>query len=442
MGTGHFDAHRLEALVSGAEPQSLRTWLSPVQAGRMMSEGSVTPALGAGWHSHGRLLAPAPAAQPIDFASVYLVLDDYVPGLTREAATDLIDEIVATVPREDLLVSLVNLLALEGDAELMRRLRPEFAETLHARLTETFLAVTDPRARDSRRVLSRQGVLAAMKAALRGWNVPAQSTAVPAGVAAILLVHACSMLLAARSRHGDELMMEIIRNFDFNRIRDTALHVADHLEKWERFGSGSVSHLGASAPELVERLTGLTVRDFVAFAFAVGHQAITYEPGQPLGVDPALPGITRPEEDVGAFLGAVSATPDELLREYDAGRDSPWNFVPFQRRPVLRLSSGYLVVVEDKLLFDRVTDGLYWDVHDRLRDTEGDRARLAWTRAYGDIVEEFVRDRFTGIAPVGFDGPTLYSEDEQRQAFPRSKVCDGVIDMGGVFLAVEVVAGG
>lgn len=91
--------------------------------------------------------------------------------------------------------------------------------------------------------------------------------------------------------------------------------------------------------------------------------------------------------------------------------------------------------------FDRVTDGLYWDVHDGLHAEDGDRARAAWTHGYAAMVEGFVASRFPTLAPAGLDGATYYSEDELKQAYSRSKVSDGVIDMGSVFLPVEIVSG-
>lgn len=435
------EPRHLEQLLSGAEPEFLRNWLAPVKFGLPLTQGSLTPALGTGWQVRDGLWVPSPGPQPIDFAIVYLVLSDYAPDVTVDSAVNLVSEILATTARDELLVALVHLLHIEADPALSAQLATGFAEGLQPEFSDRLKGAVDTRQASPRRFLSRQGVLQAMKAALAAQAVQRQS-GIPVGVAAVLLVHSCSMLLGARTRgNRDALMMEMVRNFEFNKKRDLVVHISDHTEMWDTYGDQAVRHAGEDAGALVRRFTGLDVRDFIAFAFAVAHRSIAYTPGGDVVVDATLPGVTRPSEDVSAFVGGVAATPEELAAEYSSMRDGPWNFLPFKRHPVLRLPGGRLVVLHHDLLFDRVTDGLYWTVHDGLRDTEGDEARVAWTRAYGDMVESFVTRRFADLAPTGLDDPAFHSEDDLKRAYPHSKVSDGVIDMGSIFVPLEVVSG-
>lgn len=407
-----------------------------------MTEGSVTPILAPGWHWHGALLAPIRGTQPLDYAHVYLTLDDYVPAADPQSADRIAGEIVGGLGREDLLLSLINVLYLATRTDRIREAASHFAQALNPEYAERLRGALNPQAADSRQFLSRQGVLAAIKRALQAPAHPTPKSNLPIEVGAVLLVHAVSTLLSTRSGgERDRLMMELIRNFDFNQSRDPARQIADHIEMWETFGGKAVAGLNRTASELVRQFTHLEPRDLLAFGFAVGVNAINYEPGQGLVVQESLPGVRRSNQDIQAFLGAVAATPDELHRRYIATSDGPWNFLPFQSRPVVRLSGGRLVVLDMKMLLDRVTDGLYWDVHDGLRDTEGSEARKAWTRAYGDMVEAFVAARFASLAPPGFDSPSYYSESELKQAYPRSKVSDGLIDVGGTFIPIEVVSG-
>ena len=407
-----------------------------------MAQGSVTPAIQGQWRSSGGLFVPLKEPAPIDYASVYLVLEDYAPATDAQQAVRLVDDIVRSCDRDALLLALATLNHIQEDEVVMRELAQDYAGELPSYMRARLLGVVDPRQTESRRFLSRQGVLAAMKEALRAGAVPQSAQPSQVLVAAILLVHASSTLLAVRTRDSrDELMMELFRNVAFNAKRNTPALLSDHVELWEGHGGAAVAQLGTAAMDLLKSSVGLDMRDLIAFGFAVASSAITWEPGAQLLVDPTFPGSSRKQEDIDAFLDAVTATPDELAAHYSSLRAGSWNYIPFQRAPVVRLSNGRLLVLDLPYLLERVTDGAYWDVHDWLRDSHGDAQRLAWTRAFGEMVERFVSERMPLLAPAGLGSPAYFSEDEVRAAYPGKKACDGVIDFGGVFLAMEVVSG-
>ena len=119
----------------------------------------------------------------------------------------------------------------------------------------------------------------------------------------------------------------------------------------------------------------------------------------------------------------------------------------FVETPVLHYpgadgSPGGLAVIDIAFLLEKITLGLYWLVHDHLRETEGDQARQAWTQAWGSMVEAMVEDDLLALAPVVLGTESAYyTEEDLRFAYPGHKTSDVVIDSGDVLVAVEIGSG-
>jgi hypothetical protein len=119
----------------------------------------------------------------------------------------------------------------------------------------------------------------------------------------------------------------------------------------------------------------------------------------------------------------------------------------FVETPVLHYPSeddspGGLVVIDLAFLLEKITVGLYWLVHDYLRDNESDLARQSWTQAWGDMVEAMVEDNLRGHVPVILGGQSaLYTEHDLHASYPGHKTSDVVIDCGDVVMAIEIGSG-
>lgn len=430
----------LTNLVTGVEPEELRDWIVSVHSDRPMAVGSSVPLLGQNWRENNGLWVPEGRSSTVDGVFVYMVLEDYVPGGDLENAASLAEQVISAHPRDDLLTALVHLIHIDTDPRLRVVLNDAFAKALRPDAGATIRTLTRAGPTDGRRLLSPQGIYAAMRMALTAPNQPPTET--PPIIAAVLLVHACSTLLRegpATDRY--DLMMTLVRNATFNSQQDTAAHVADRAELWTCFGDAAQNDMGSTADELLRTIVGLDATDMLAFGFAIASPGLSYSPNVPLTIDPTLPDISRDSRDIDAALSSISATADEFVEDFGRGTMGPWNFLPFERRPVLRRDDGQLMVLDPKLLLTRITDGLYWDVHEGMRARDGDKGWQAWTRGYGSMVEGFATHHMPSLAPRGVQGAVFYSEDDLAVAYPRSKICDGVIDRGTVFIPIEVVSG-
>jgi hypothetical protein len=111
-----------------------------------------------------------------------------------------------------------------------------------------------------------------------------------------------------------------------------------------------------------------------------------------------------------------------------------------QQHPIVRLDAGFLVL-DEHYLWERVTEGLYWIVHDHERDAVGDAARQTWTQAYGEMIELMVEDQLRRIAPPILGGGTsFYTEEDFSRAY-AGKTCDAAIHFGAAIGLFEVVSG-
>lgn len=90
-----------------------------------------------------------------------------------------------------------------------------------------------------------------------------------------------------------------------------------------------------------------------------------------------------------------------------------------------------------------MSSGVYWDVHDYLKHTEGENSRNAWTKAWGAIIEAMIEEGLTALAPRLLGGGSLlWDEDDLERAFgTNSKRADQVIDVGEALVATDVVPG-
>ena len=139
------------------------------------------------------------------------------------------------------------------------------------------------------------------------------------------------------------------------------------------------------------------------------------------------------------FLDLFSSTAADLA---DAlrGCTKPWQMLPIQDRPLLRLGND--IVALDGYLVERVTRGLYWLVHDYEATTFGEKARNKWTQAYSEMVERRVEDQVREMAPHLVGGKrAFFTEEDLQAAFPGVKNADAGADFGSTVVLAEVVAG-
>jgi hypothetical protein len=208
---------------------------------------------------------------------------------------------------------------------------------------------------------------------------------------------------------------------------------------WREFGSHTVRDLGVPAADLFERIVGVEVEDALAIGFALLAHATTWEPGKPIQLERSIaPGV--PDEIRQRCYAFLVQELEESLATLGPPV-SEFDLLAVESRPVLGVEDG-VIVLDEQMLWRRCTSGLFWNVHDALKESSEREAE--WFRtAFGSMVEELVETSLRRLAPIDLaGGSNYYTEDDLESAYgPGVPRCDAIVDVGGALLFVEVVSG-
>jgi hypothetical protein len=138
--------------------------------------------------------------------------------------------------------------------------------------------------------------------------------------------------------------------------------------------------------------------------------------------------VKLPRETVERFLALFATTPEELASDLTAC-ELPWQMLPLQTRPLLRICDE-VVVLDEPFLLEAVTTGLYWRVSDHVRKDDPEAWR-PWSVAYAEMVEALAEELIRALAPVLLDGSSaFFTEEDIKAAFATRKETPPNIDAG------------
>jgi hypothetical protein len=398
-------------------------------------------------------------------ARVYLIARDYLAAFDAARGRPFdrdqwIAALLAKYPVEEYLCQLAALNHAANSDELTLAYQQRFLEVVAEDAAEAIRHALAGGIDGQRRwFLARQIVLRAIRLVLvpPGTLPAGPDPALAADLenldpesAAVLLVHLAADSLH-QERRDDEpwfcgttesLAMEMIANNLFNDRDDNGDLLGRYRLLWMHYGS----HLTRFTPrrpaaEMLLEATGISFDELTTLAFAYWAHIQACQPGDQVRLNAMIkPGIAISQGTIEAFLDLFAGTPTDLadgLRECPR----PWQMLPIQDRPLLRLG-GDVVVLDERYLVERVTRGLYWLVHDYEKFTHGETARNRWTQAYSEMIETRVEDQLRAMAPQLIGGQrAFFTEENLQAAFPGTRNIDAGVDFGGDVVLAEVVAG-
>ena len=157
---------------------------------------------------------------------------------------------------------------------------------------------------------------------------------------------------------------------------------------------------------------GIQLDAFKAVLFALYGSSATKPPeAEDEWVSPQLGSLIPSEffantelskEEVNRALELVSTSPDAVKEDHETRYgDTIGNSVDFGvllRRPAITLPDGRLVGISGRLLIQRYTCGLYWDIHDALPDDATAKPnRGLFQTFFGELHERYGRDTLRRI---------------------------------------------
>jgi hypothetical protein len=443
MSAPEFDPETLRRLISGGEPGALEPFMAVPEAGRVMFEGTMVPILGAGQPAGREGAAfPESGATEREPTAAYLVVGDYL--FTEEEGVSVnIDALVAMLagdhPKIEMVAQLSVLDHLLGQPETARELTERYTEIwtndVKQRLRNALRLDASPR----RAFLARQPILAAIRYVLTHESPASPASRYPSLVSAIMLSHAVAMTLEASGEDTGEqiagspayLLLEVVRAAGLYSVLDMYAAIDRVVRLWEFYGPRVTrGGLDKTPPDLLTEATGLELKDIVGLGFVLLARRVNGLKGEPLFDSPDLRVGMDPKR-VELFLELVSAEPEALSTALQSS-DSRFAFLPIEQTPVLRTERG-LLVLDEAALWKRITAGLYWAVHDYIKNVRAPSAddNLRWNEAYSEMVEMAVEDQLEAMAPqlLSPDGGTLFfTEEDLERAYGQQQRADAAVD--------------
>lgn len=456
---------RLFRSLSGDSVLGIEPGLFVPQTAQPYFDGTTVPILGVPLVAGAGSLAVPFGSQPSpdDYMGVYLTLREYAPGLeVLGAVVDRVLEqfgrgLIGAIGRDEMINQLCGLGVAMMHPEMIANLTaglelsitPESRDRLRAALSTT----------PPHQLLARQPVLVALSRAFTDDGEAPKADIGPSrlDVAAVMVSHAigASLKWSEPTPHQpkiggfpEHIAADLVCNNTLYDSDDLVSVLDRTVRLWRDFGNiGAIKLDGRHPAKLLENITGLEVEDFLSLGFALYVHRLEWTPGSPGRLaDTFRSGME--EEKKAAFLSYVARTPEEMTeRLRSTPPRSDWDLMAFVESPVLHYPSsddtpGSLLLIDLAFLVEKITLGLYWLVHDHLRDKEGDLARTRWTQAWADMVEAMVEDDLRPHSPTLLGGGrTYYTEEDLRVAYPDHKTSDVVIDGGDVLLAIEIGSG-
>jgi hypothetical protein len=441
--------------------QSLFLPLAPGRRYRTTSAGLVLPDQSWTAARLGLVPIPEPNAWIGELTGAYLIASEYLAPCEAARGREFdrggwTSALLALHPRDEYIYHLAALNHATNDMALLEAYQDRFMERVAPDVAKVArVALAGGIDGQRRRFLARQVVLLALRLVLVPPD-PAQAAdaSLASGLAnldpetaAILLAHLAADSIT-QQRAADEprfggtaqsLAMEVIASHLFNERDDPGDLLARYRLLWTRYGSQLKGvQLRRQPVELLEEATGLEFDDLTALGFAYYAAGLTYRPDTLVAVN-AFANIAIGRPVIEQFLGLFSSTADELA---EALRDCqlPWQMLPLAERPLLRAGDN-AIVLDERYLLDRVTRGLYWPVHDQDKQ-HGEQARVLWTQAYGEMIENRAEDQLRQLAPplVIPGASTFFTEEDLQRSFPSSKNTDAGIDFGADGVLAEIVS--
>ena len=146
----------------------------------------------------------------------------------------------------------------------------------------------------------------------------------------------------------------------FNEPHDVGGMVGRTWALWNRHADGlQRTKLDTTPIDLLKDTTELELAQLLALGFACWAMTTHDRVNGPVRINPFTL-VKLPRETVERFLALFATTLEELASEL-AACELPWQMLPLQTHPLLRIGDE-VVVLDEPFLLEAVTTGLYWRV--------------------------------------------------------------------------------
>lgn len=399
-----------------------------------------------------------PGAGVLRYMGVNLAIEDYMPfrgsSAPEEERQSVIERLLEHYDRTTFLHVAAELAASIGKPDLVSQLQDTFQDFLGEYFPQSLgrfnIAMSDRK----RSFLGRHVLLRAMREILSQPEPQSPRRILPPAMTLVMLAHALAGQITTDKKASgsstiggipEDLAMSMVCNFSFHTVDDIYASLDRQLRLWNDYGP-KVKHLlrGREPRELLSAATGTDLEDFLAIGLGLFAHFLGWKPGAPVGLDNDL-GSDMPASIRNKVFDHICEGLDELSARIDNRSKSHWDLLALQERPVLRVD-GTLLVLDGVFLADRFTSGLFWIVHDHIKNMGGEIAANDWRIAWGNMVEKMAMDDFRLHAPPLVNGDQTFfdlttTDPKIKKKGQQPKAADCAIDFGEAIGVFEVVSG-
>jgi hypothetical protein len=354
------------------------------------------------------------------YSGQFVTLSDYLPEasideLGNEDLADLVRRLAATGPTRESLRQLSILAHIAHEPSDQAGVLEAYSDALPEDAKRRF----DSLPKDWR-MFGTQPVLKAVSAVMMEIGATRRAPEQSMMNSAISLAHAVAEQL--QRQEGSRKSVAFIGGMDEGLVLTLVAAVSLYYKQlpnvlllrqeqlWERYGHLAREYFdGQSATDLLREATGLEFMEILALGSFLNIASVDW--AQFGGLTNRLGGLHEiSREKIVKFESLVSLTPAGFKEKIEHSAELTWDLSVFEEFPVVKIYDD-LLVLDESLLWRRITTGLYWFVFDYLKRTRGESGWRLWTQAWGDIVEAVVRDLLTPFADVNVRIPA-YSDTQ------------------------------
>lgn len=260
-----------------------------------------------------------------------------------------------------------------------------------------------------------------------------------------------------RERVGDELMAQMLFQFELYHVPDVYQAVARNSEYFEIFEQRAAEFRFSDEQTLGQKfalLTGLEITQYLRMYFSIWVLHNSLQNSEPLQIN-ANPGIINfDEEQIFALMDLRLEEREVFFRtvvkplatliegvKRDAGSNRKWqfDFTTFRNHPLVHNSDAKrgFTCIAYPFLIEKLASGVYHTILNSWPEKHPDRA--LFQGYWGKVFEQFANDRLRDAYPASPLVNRFYPNPffRRRQSGSLKEVCDAVVDYGDTLVLIE-----
>jgi hypothetical protein len=260
-----------------------------------------------------------------------------------------------------------------------------------------------------------------------------------------------------REKVGDELMAQMLFQFELYHVPDVYQAVARNLEYFDIFEQRATEFRFSDNHTLTQKftsLTGLQLPQYLEMYFSIWTLHQSFQRSEPLTINENPSVINFDKEKVFALMdldaelqnvffkatvSTLSALADGVKTDVASDRSWQCDFTTFRNRPLFYNSDSErgFTCIAYPFLTEKLASGVYHTILNSW--PEGHADRRLFQSYWGKVFEQFANERLRDAYPASMLSNRFHPNPffEKRQSGTYVEVSDAVLDYGDALILIE-----